>query len=280
MILVYSDGVSDLAELFSDAVDIAGGSGLSAPTPGSVADMTLNGSPARWAEYASDIAAGKKTVQLHAFLGAVLSPEHEAGISFVAIMPPRDYAKIGESLRASWASLRLHGKPLTGVGEVVDVDARSVRIEKKVPEASTFEHNLVTVSLPAGWTAELSNVKNIVAKVKHDSYGSITIMGGLKNELGKSRDEIINGVRDGLMQGIPAMKPARGAWTVPTQGCGEAVIEQYEGVLVAEGMEIPYGAILGATKDGQRGLGFMALFKSDVKEQAAAEALQIIGSAK
>lgn len=280
LILVYSDGVSDIAALFSDAVDLATGSGLTSPTPGSVADMTLNGSPARWAEYPCDIAAGKKTARLHVFVGAVLSPEHQGGVSFFVSMAAKDYEKLGDPLRASWESLRLYGKPLTGVGQVAEVDAGSVQIAKKIPEASVLEHKLITVSLPAGWAAELGKDSGILAKVKHEKYGTVTIMGAPKNEFGKSRDKIINDIREALLTGMPTMKATRGSWTVPTSGCGDAALEQYEGAIVAEGVEIPHGALLAAMKDGRRGIGFMAVFRSDVKEQAVNEILQIIASAK
>lgn len=242
--------------------------------------MALNGSPARWAEYPCDIAAGKKTARIHVFVGAVISPEHQGGVSFFVSMAPKDYEKLEDPLRASWESLRLHGKPLTGVGQVAEVDAGSVQIAKKIPEASVLEHKLITVSLPAGWAAELGKDSGILAKIKHEKYGTVTIMGAPKNEFGKSRDKIIDAIREALLAGMPTMKAARGSWTAPTAGCGDAALEQYEGAIVAEGVEIPHGAVLAAMKDGRRGIGFMAVFKSDVKEQAVNEILQIIASAK
>jgi len=280
LILMYSDGVSDIAELFSEAVDLATGSGLTPPTPGSVADMTLNGSPARWAEYTSDVTADKKTARLHVYAGAVISPEHQGGISFFVSMSPKDYEKLGDPLRASWESLRLHGKPLTGAGEVAEVDASTVRIAKKTLEASVLEHKLITVSLPAGWASELGKDSGILAKLKHEKFGTLTIMGGPKNEFGKSRDNIINDIREALLSGMPTLKAARGSWTLPTVRFGDAALEQYEGAIVAEGVEIPHGALIAALKDGKRGVGFMAVFKSDVKDEAVTDLLQIIASAK
>ena len=276
-IIVCYPGDSDRAEVFAETVESLTASDLVAPPPDTVVDMTLNDRPARWAEYESPIQYGTVTIQMHVFVGAVVSEEDDLGVGFSAFMGPATYKRYGESIRDVFQSIRLHGRGKTGVSGVSGVAA---------PEPgrdlgpSTFEHALITLDIPADWTAKKSDLAGEIATLQHNQHGSIAIMGAAKDKLGKKPDDISESFRTQLKETLPTMKPSRDPWKVQTAGCGTAALEQFEAAITAHGQEVKRVVVIATVKDRKRGIGFVATFPVDVKDNALKDVLSIIQSAR
>lgn len=279
MMLVYSEGETDLDELFRSQVENLTGAGYTEPPAGSIVDMTLNGSRARWTEYTSPLDAGGTSVEMHAYAAAVVSDEDDAGLGFLVFMNANEKEKVGEALRTSFETLRLHEHALTGVSDVVAVGAEWAAAAPEPTAASAFEHALVTFGVPAGWSAEPGE-GDILATVSHEDYGSLTVMGKRGNDFGKDRDQILVAMRDGLLSSLPSMRPIKDAWEVETAGGTTILLEEYDGAITVAGTDLPYSAVIGAAKDGRRGLGFMGIFSTDVKTDAMRELLEILTSVR
>lgn len=277
MMIVYSEGATDLEELFRDQVENLTGAGYAEPPPGSVVDMTLNGCRARWTEYASPMDIGGVSIEMFAYAAAVVSDEDQAGVGFLTFMNADEKGKVGEALRTSFETLRLHGRPLTGVSDVVSVDAAMAAKPPEPTGPSSFEHELVALDFPSGWSAEPGQ-GDILATISHDDYGSLTVMGSKGGDFGSDRDQILVAMRDGLLSSLPSMRPTGDAWETETAGGTTVVLEEYDGAITVAGTDIPYGAVIGAVKDGRRGLGFMGMFSAEVKQEAMHDMIEIIKS--
>lgn len=272
-------GVINRHELFSTVVETATSAGHSEPPVESVVDMTLNGLPARLAEYESSIKAGAQTVKMHVLLGGVVSEADDLGIAFSVYSSPADFQKHGEAIRACFESLRVPNRPKIGVSGVVEVKG-SITKPRAPTMASAFKHDLISLTLPPGWRAETSKLSMIIANLKHENYGTITLTGGAKNKFGKNREEILGVMSSQMMASMPLMKETRGGWEVRTSGGGSAILKQYDGAITVLGQEFPHGAIVAALKDAKRGIGLMGVFRSETKEAALKDILSIIESAR
>lgn len=272
-------GVIDRQELFSTIVNIARIGGLTEPPPDTVVDMTLNGLPARFAEYESALKAAGTTIKTHIFLGGVSSEKDELGICYYAFMPPELFKKYGKSLRTTFESLRIHNRAKTGVSDVVTV-TNAITEPKPPATPTTFDHKLISLTLPAGWQTKKSDVNMVIAKLQHEEYGVIMVIGAAKNKFAKKRNDIMEMWSSQVTSSMPLMKETHSAWEVKTTGCGSASVKQYDGAIVVFGQEFPQGIIIAAIKDSKRGIGFLAKFSSEVKEPAVKDILSIIESAR
>jgi len=279
IMVVVDDGAKGLDPLYADLVDYVTAAGVSAPPADKAVDMTLNGNPARWTEYEARLTTEDLDTPMQVLAGCVFDAGHHTGVNFITVLPQNAYESLGDAVRDTWASLCLYGQSRTGIADLAAMDPSRAPSQETAPP-STFVHDLVTLELPAGWSAEPGSNPVILATLKHEEYGSIKVLGAEGKALGGSTGEILAGVRDGLMAATPSMTLTRTDWEVPTHGCGNAELEQYEGVIIAQGKEFPRGTLLAAAKDKRRGLAFMATYKSDVAVGATAEFLKILASAK
>jgi hypothetical protein len=279
MVLTYLDGETDLAGAFADQVDNATSAGFTVPPPGSVADMTLNGCPARWAEYSSELDADGATVQMFLYIGAVVDEAAGGAVQYMALMSPTDRGRYADDLKHSFETLRLHDRPLTGVTDVQEADVAFAEAAAQPTSATTFEHELLSVTLPPGWTAEPGEGVTI-AVVNHDDYGSLRIMGQEKDGFGESRDEIYMAMREGILESVPSVRTTRGPWDITSDAGETIVVEQMEGNITSGGEDIPKGVIIAAAMDGRRGLGFLVFCSADVTDDAVEEIISILKSLK
>jgi hypothetical protein len=241
--------------------------------------MTVNDCPARWAEYPFELEVSGKKVQLHAYLGAVVG-EDEGGAGFLAFMSSTEKTRVGDAVKHAFETLRLHGRPLTGVRDVVEVSKDYAAAVGETPAGpSQFEHELFSVMLPPGWSSEPGK-DEVTAVFKHKDFGSLSVTGKEKNKLGKNRDEILIGFRDGLLSSIPSMQNVRGPWEVTTNSGEILTVEEFTGSIAVMGKNFPHGALIAAAKNGNRGLGFLGIYSSKVKEEAVADMLAILKSLK
>lgn len=279
LMITYNEGETEMASLFADQVEYLTSSGYRPPPPNSVVTMTLNGCPAQWAEYESPMEVEGIELEMFAFAGAVLSDEDDAGVGFMAFMSVADEKKMGDDIRNVWESLRLHGRPATGVTDVASGSYEDTVKAAAPASPSTFEHELVSLNLPAGWTTEEPSGPMQIVKLKHEDLGTVTLLGSSGDDLGESPEHINTMLRDVVMSTVPSMKQNRESWTLETKGCGQAALEQFAGALIARGTKIDQGAIIAATKDKRGGVGYMAFYSSKVTDEAITDIQNIIQSA-
>jgi hypothetical protein len=267
MLVVVTD-VSDRDAVWANAVESFTGKTVQPPPDGTVFDMDVNGNPARLAQYTFDVDNNGKSIRVTGKLGVVMLEGTETGLGYLALLNEKDVKQYGEATVQAFNSIRLPGAPMTGasapVAAVVKPPAPAAGQEIAIPTAaaapqapaSTFQHPLVTLSIPAGWTATAGEGAQI-AEIAHPDYLSLRVVGLEKNKFGKNRDEILKALVQGLQSQIPSFNQTKPPYEIPLDAGGSALAAEYEGTIVAAGQSMPHRGLVVAMKDSRRGIGFM-----------------------
>jgi len=278
IVLTYMEDVESLDDLITmyleSVLEIEGGI---LPPPGSIVDMTLNGASARWIEYPFDMNTGNGTVKLYVYLGASIDPQ-KRGMAFFSMLNDNTLGKYGDAIKHSFETLQLHDLPLSGITNVQEVNIDySALTEKTITIASTFEHELFTIDVPAGWVSLIGSGETIVKLDKEgDQTCSVSIMGKKKNQFGSSIEQIHSSMVDGLIAGVPSMKKVKGPYDLTTSAGEVLRVEEFEGSIEVSGQSIALGALIAAAKNKERGLGFMGMFSGSIKKEAVEELTTIL----
>jgi len=263
------------------------GKGTPPPPEGTIFDMDVNGNPARWAKYSyeQDVERGKK-VPLTANLGAVLLEGTETGIMYMMLLNEKMLKPYSEAAVQAFNSIRLPGAPLTGATAPVAAKVKppAVQAEQEAaaaPEAevpsSTFEHPLITMSIPAGWTAKQGEGMAI-ATIEHPKYGKLQVIGAEKNKFGKSREDIHKMFSRQFQESMPSIHQTREPYDLPTAAGTPALINESEAEIIAAGKNLQQWVLLGAFKDSRRGFAFLWLTSPAHRDEALEQVLGIIKS--
>jgi len=278
--LTYMEDITqdDLIITYLETIlDLDGGT---LPPPGSVVDMTLNGASARWIEYSFEILSEGVTIKLYAYIGAVVD-DQKRGVGFFSMLNDISLESHSEAIKNSFGTFQLYDLPLSGIQDVreAEVDYSDVAKASAIAPPSTYEHNFFTVDLPGGWKTE-NGSGDILVKADKDVSGTCTlsIMGKKKNQFGASDTKILEDVADGLLAGIPSMKKVNGPYELIATSGERVLVEDYEGTVEASGQSFSFGSIVAATKNSERGLGFLGLYSLDIKEEAMKDLHSIISS--
>jgi hypothetical protein len=278
-IIVYvMDGTSDRAKAFRDAVGMFATETPPPPPEGTVYDLVMNGNPARQAQYTFEMASGNKKVPLTAFMGTVTLEGANMSVAFMAILNEQALKKWKDDIPAAFHSIRMRGSSVTGASEPVAVTGALAAAAAEVP-ASTFEHALVTLDIPAGWTATPGEGPNL-ATIERQDVAALRVVGAAGNEFGKSPAEAMDAMVAGLQASLPVFNQTRPPREEPTTGGGTVLLAEYEGTLVVQGREVPQWVLVGARKDARGGVGFLWMTPPDKKDAALEQVLAIIRSAR
>jgi len=283
IVLVVHDGVTDVATAFRKAADSFTGQAAPAPPEGTVYELVVNGNVARQASYPFEgTASSGKSVQLHMVLGAVTLEGADLSLSFMSILNDKLVEKFEPEIVGAFQSIRMPGTSVLGAGEPVLVeDALAAPAPAPVADipASTFEHNLVTLDIPAGWTATAGSGYNI-ATIEREGVQSIRVIGAKKNDFGKSRKEILEALVSGMQSSVPTAKQTGPPREEPTVGGDVVLIAEYEGVVVAKGREVPQWILIATFKDKNRGVGYMWFTPPDKRDALLDDVLSIVHSTR
>jgi len=277
IILFVMDGTSDRAAAFRSAVAMFCGETPPPPPEGSVYDLVTNGNAARRALWTFTVAAGGKQVPLTAFLGTVTLEGANMSLAYMVMLNEKSRKQWETPIAQTFQSIRVRGASVTGASEPVAV-ADALRAEPEAPP-STFEHAIVTLDLPAGWTATPGDGPN-VAVIEHGEFSGLRVMGLPGNEFGKSRDEVLTGVVGGVEVALPSFHQTSPPREETTAGGDVVLVAEYEGALVAQGKEIPQWVLVGALKHARGGVGFLWMTPPEKKDAGLPHVLGIIRSAR
>lgn len=281
IIITYLNEAKNREEVFADQVeDFIIGNGYDVPPKGTVIDMTVNECPARWAEYSFEVSTNGTNAKLFAYLGSIVN-EDEDGLNFLSIISNTIKDQIGETIKHTFETLRLGDKPLSGIKNVVsvDVDFTKPPVDEKESLSSIFKSELLSLTLPSGWTSNPGS-GSIITTIKHEDFGTLTVMGKEEDEFGANREVILNSVLDGIISQIPSMHNVKGPYELTATSGETLIVEELEGNITSEGQSFPYCALLAAEKNENRGLGFLGMYSSQVKNDAKEGMLTIIKSLK
>jgi hypothetical protein len=145
--------------------------------------------------------------------------------------------------------------------------------------ASMFEHNLVTLDIPAGWVATPGSGYNI-ATVEREGVPALRVIGAEKNDFGKSREEILEALVSGVHSNVPTAKQTGPPREEATVGDDVVLVAEYEGVIVADGREVPQWILIAAFKDKERGVGYMWFVPPDERDAVLEDVLAIVRSTR
>lgn len=247
------------------------------PPSGTVFDTEVNGNPARW----SEIKFEQDGVDLTTYIGGVAIEGTGIGVMYITTLNEEWYDSYGESLKQTFNSIRLAGAPVTGATALVAADVgyieAAAEAEPVAEAASTFEHDLLTLTVPAGWSVERGEGASIAA-IEHADIGTVAVMGLKKNDFGRNREEILEALGVGVQSAVPSMRSVRGPYEITTDAGDVILMQEYSGEVTAEGQSTPYVYFVASAKDRNRGLGFMLMCKPEVREDAERELLSIISS--
>jgi hypothetical protein len=273
MLFVVTD-VTARDAAWEEALDAFTGETVKPPPADAVMDMDVNGNPARLAQYAFEVESGGKQVTLTGKLGVVTLEGTETALGFMTLLNKNTVKQYADPMVQAFYSIRLPGAPMTGATEPV---AAAVQASEGAGAASTFEHPLAVLTIPAGWTAAAGSGAKI-ADVSHGKYPTIHVIGLEKDKFGKSREQVLAALEQGLQAEVPSFSQTKPPYEVPLEGGGTALVAEYEGTIIAQGQSRPHAGLIAAVKDDRRGLGFMWIATPPVWDAALDQVLAIVKS--
>jgi hypothetical protein len=283
IVLFIATDVADRDAVWAGTLESFTGATVPVPPPDSVKDMEVNGNPARLAQFTFSVESGGKTVVLAGKLGAVMLEGTGTGVGFMAMFAEKLTKQIGAPLTQSFYSIRLPGAPMTGATAPVAAALPGQAAPGQVIEIPTaaaptaFEHPLVTLTIPPGWTAKAGEGAQI-AEISHASFPTVHVIGLEKNKFGKNRQQVLEGLVQGLQAAMPSFSQTKEPYEMPLDDGGTALVAEYEGTLVAAGQSLPRAGLLVAVKDDRRGVGFMWLAPQEAWDKALDQVLAMAKS--
>jgi hypothetical protein len=285
-IIVYvQSGTADRVAAFQGALEAFCGPALEPPPAGTVFDLDVNGSPARQAHYTFQAASGNRRVPLTVFMGSVALAGTEVSVSFAAILNDNARKKWDAQIPGVFHSIRMVGAPVIAATEPVAVTHEAptpapAPAAAAAAPASTFEHALVTLDIPAGWTAQPGQGTAQIVEVANPEFPSLRVIGLAGNDFGKNRTEVMQSMVTGFQSSLPSFNQSSPPREDTTAAGQTILVAEYQGSLVVEGREVPQWTLLAAYKDRRRGLGFVWMVPPAKKDAALAQVLGIIRSAR
>ena len=284
ILAVVQDGTDNAADAFRGAADFFTGQTVPPPPEGSVYELTVNGNAARQATYPFEAKSGKKTVTVHFFIGAVTLEGTGMSVAYMTMLNEKMVKKMTPVAWNAFHSIRIPGTPVIEAGTPVAVTGALEGGEPPAvaaPEVppSTFESPLATIDVGAGWTATAGKGYNIVA-IEREGYRTVRVIGAKKNDFGKSREEILESMVEGIQSAMPTARQTSPPREEATTAGDVVLIGEYEGTIVVDGKELPHWALIASFKDKKRGLGYLWITTPNERDKALEEVLAMIRSTR
>ena len=234
---------------------------------GDIVDLEVNGNPGRWGVYRGTVQAGGQAVPLFGLVGCVVLAQSAGGVFFVSILNQGSRQQLGPAIQKAFESIRPVSGAFTGVQNrrPVAAAAGGTTGPAVAAAATPFTHELVSLTLPPGWTVQPKSNNpdpDMIATLSSQELGAnLIVAGGRKYG---NLNQITQKGRNTIQVAIPNAQPAGEPFEVTTQSGEKVRMQLFTGSLVVNGKDIPMGALLAATKNDARGLVFMTFYGTTV----------------
>ncbi|RJQ78990.1 MAG: hypothetical protein C4519_11625 [Desulfobacteraceae bacterium] len=246
IILEYVLHTSDPGELLKKALATLGLSGLKKPVlEGDLESLSINGHPARWGMYKSEMAVGGTQVTLFSRLGCVSLDEH--GVYFMSIFNQTRKAELSRPLAKAFQSIRAPGQALTGASAV-----RSVPAETAAPAPTAWQHEFVRLNLPPGWKEKpkLQNFEEeVIGWFEYEPLGA-HLLALCYRGFGMNKTKALKAAKQTVEISMPNAAPAK-VYELELESGDKAPVVVYRGTSVSRGAEVQSAAATATLKAGK-----------------------------
>jgi hypothetical protein len=275
IILEYVSNTNDPGELLKKALTTLNLSGLKNPAPeGDVKSLTVNGNPARWGVYKSEMDIGNIKVTLFGLLGCVALKEN--GVYFMSILNETSKAVLSQPLEKMFQSIRSPGQALTGVS-----DSKAVSVETTAAGPTTWEHESVTLTLPPGWKEKQrlqSFEKEVIGWFEYEPLGC-SLLAVCYRGFGMNESKAIKAAKQTVEISIPNVNPAK-VYELELDSGKKAPVIVYQGTSVSRGSEVQMGAVTSTLKAGKCYLDLIGFVQATGLAELERDVVAITRSAK
>ncbi len=258
IIIEFLPNTHDPQKLLQKAVTALNLSGLENPAlEGDLKRLAVNGNPALLGLYKGEVAVGKTTVTLLSLLGCVSLGGD--GVYFMSIFSPGRRGQLSEPLEKAFASIRTPGQAPTGARE-----AEIVPAETQAAGPTVWEHECVSLTLPAGWKEKpkLQNFeKEIIGWFEYDRLGC-NLLAVCYRGLGMNESKALKAAKQTVEMSIPNVNPAK-VYELELGNGKKAPVIVYVGSSVSRGAEVQMAAVTSTFKAGKCYLDLIGFVQSN-----------------
>jgi hypothetical protein len=259
IIMEFVANTNDAEALLNKGVGMLRMSGLENPVlEGQLTELTVNGNPARWGAYKSDMKVGKMTITLYGLLGGVSLGEN--GVYYLAIINKSDLAAWKEPFEKAFQSIRNVDQVVTGVS-----GAKEVAVVSTPGTPTAWEHKLASLTLPPGWTEKQtlkSFEKEVIGWFFYDPLPGASVLAIAYKGFGMNKNKSLKGAVKTVELSMPNSKPVN-TYEIKTDGGKKAQILVYQGTSVSQGTEVGMAAIISSVKAGKCHLNLIGFVQTE-----------------
>jgi hypothetical protein len=275
IILEYLPNTNDPGKLLGKGLTTLNLSGLKNPAPeGDVKSLMVNGNPARWGVYKSEIEVGKIRVTVFGLLGSVALKEH--GVYFMSILNQKNKAVLSEPLEKAFQSIRSPGQALTGVS-----DLKTVSSEAAAASPTTWQHPSVSLTLPSGWKEKprlQSFEKEVIGWFGYERLGC-SLLALCYSGFGMNEAKALKAAKQTVEISIPNVQPTK-VYELELDDGKKAPIVVYQGTSISRGTEVQMGSVTSTVRAGKCYLDLIGFVQAPGLGELERDIVAITRSAK
>jgi hypothetical protein len=275
IILEYVLSTNDPDQLLKKALVTLNLSGLRNASPeGEVKSLTVNGNPARWGVYKSEMNVGSIKVTLFGLVGSVSLKER--GVYFLSIMNQNKKAVLDEPLKKAFQSIRNPGQAVTGVSDVKAVSAKT-----GAGSPTPWEHESVKIILPPGWKEKpklQSFEKEVIGWFEYEPLGG-TMLAVCYRGFGMDTSKALKAAKQTVEASIPNANPTK-AYELKLDNGQKTPVIVYQGTSVSRGTEVRMGAVTATVETKKCYLDLIGFVHATGTDELERNIVEIIRSAR
>lgn len=276
IIIEFVANTNDAEALLNKGLGMLRISGLKNPVlEGQLTDMTVNGNPARWGTYKSDMKIGKMNITLYGLLGGVSLGEN--GIYYMAIINKDDLAAWKEPFEKAFQSIRNVDQDVTGVSGV-----KEVAVETTPGTPTAWEHELASLTLPPGWTEKQtlkSFEKEVIGWFFYDPIPGASVLAIAYKGFGMNKNKSLKGAVKTVELSMPNAQLVN-TYEIKTESGKKAQILVYQGTSVAQGTEVKMAAVISSLKADKCHLNLIGLVQVEGMAELEKQIVEITRTVK
>jgi hypothetical protein len=268
-------GVNDPAELFKKGETTIRLSGMAKPAlDGEVAEMTVNGLPARWGVFRGAMSG----VTLAAMCGGIAIGEN--GLYFVSFIAVNDVNVWKGRLEGVFQTIRASGAKVTGV-EGVKTVAGAATPSGTAGESTAWKSDLVSLTLPPGW-GEKPKPRGLEKEVKgwfmYDPLPGVSMMVVCYKGAGMTLAKALDAGMKSMTIPNPGMKAIE-AKEIPLPS-GKANYLALKGMVASGGAEVELASVVISIKADKSYTNLIVTGMGQLLPQLKEQAVEIAKTVK
>lgn len=275
IILEYIPNTSDLGTLHKKALTTLNLSGQSNPKPqGDVKSLTVNGNPARWGLYKSELDMGITKVTLFSLLGCVSLKEH--GMYFLSIFNPDKKAALSPAAEKAFHSIRSPGQARTGAR-----NQKTAAVETVDAVPTLWKHEWVSLALPPGWKEKpklQSFEKEVIGWFEYEPLSSSLLVVCYRG-FGMNNAKALKAAKQTVEMSFPNATPTN-TYEIELDSGKKAPVVVYRGTGVHRGTEVPMAAVTSTSRAGKCHLDLIGFVQAPGVNDLERDIVAITRSAK